>query len=60
MDFFKRHETALYGEKYKLGPSDIWNIDETGVSTVQKLKKKVSAQCVNKLEGSCRGSEVNW
>ena len=38
-------------EKYKLGPSDIWNIDETGVTTVQKLKKKVSAQGVKQVGG---------
>ena len=38
-------------EKYKLGSSDIWNIDATGVTTVQKLYKNVSAQCVKQVGG---------
>lgn len=35
--FFEKYRSVI--ERYKLSPSRIWNMDETGVTTVQKPKK---------------------
>ena len=36
-------------DRYKFTPIDIWNVDETGVSTVQKPNKVVALKDVKKV-----------
>ena len=43
-------------DRYKFTPNDIWNADETGVSTVQKPNKVVALKCVKQV-GSITSSE---
>ena len=43
-------------DRYKFTPNDIWNVDETGVSTVQKPNKVVALKGV-KQAGSITSSE---
>lgn len=48
-------------EKYKFSPSNIFNCDETGVSTVHKQQKVLSLKCnrqVGKLTSAERGKNV--
>ena len=43
-------------DRYKFTPNDIWNVDETGVSTVQKPNKVVALKGVKQI-GSITSSE---
>ena len=43
-------------DRYKFTPNDIWNVDETGVSTVQKPNKVVALKGVKQV-GSITSSE---
>ena len=43
-------------DRYKFTPNDIWNVDETGVSTVQKPNKVVALKGVKHV-GSITSSE---
>ena len=43
-------------DRYKFTPNGIWNVDETGVSTVQKPNKIVASK-VEKQVGSITSSE---
>ena len=43
-------------DRYKFTPNDIWNVDETGVSTVHKPNKVVALKGVKKV-GSITSSE---
>ena len=43
-------------DRYKFTPNDIWNVDETGVSTVQKPNKVVALKGVKQV-GSLTSSE---
>lgn len=38
------YDCAVNLDKYKFTPSRIWNVDETGITTVQKPKKVVAAR----------------
>ena len=51
--FYKLAEVM---DRYKFMPNDIWNVDETGVSTVQKPNKVVALKGV-KQAGSITSSE---
>ena len=51
--FYKLAEVM---DRYKFTPNDIWNVDETGVSTVQKPNKVVALKGV-KQAGSITSSE---
>lgn len=38
-------------DRYKFDPNDIWNVDETGITTVQKPSKTVGAKGVKQVGG---------
>lgn len=47
--FFKNLEKIF--DKYELSPDRIWNVDETGVTTVQKLSKVLAAKGKRQVGG---------
>lgn len=51
--FFTNLESVL--EKYKFAPSRIFNVDETGISTVQKPTKQLGPKGVKQF-----GSKISW
>lgn len=68
MTSFNRHNVSeffnnlgkLY-EKYKFGSQDVWNIDETGVTTVQKSSKIIASKGMKQVGAATseeRGSLV--
>lgn len=52
--FFEKYREVL--QRYNISPSRIWNVDETGVTTVQK-PKKVVAQRGSKQVGAVTSAE---
>ncbi|KMQ88629.1 tigger transposable element-derived protein 6-like protein [Lasius niger] len=66
MTSFNRHNISeffnnlgeLY-EKYKFGPQDVWNIDETGVTTVQKPSKIIASKGMKQVGAATSGERGN-
>ncbi|XP_018571449.1 jerky protein homolog-like [Anoplophora glabripennis] len=60
-EFFNNYETVM--KKYKFSPNDIYNIDETGVTTVMKGVKIVAstgAKQVEQISSAERGELVTF
>ena len=53
-NFFEKLAEVM--DRHKFTPNDIWNVDETGVSTVQKPNKVVALKGVKQI-GSITSSE---
>jgi len=66
MTSFNRHNVSeffnnlgeLY-EKYKFGSQDVWNIDETGVTTVQKPSKIIASKGMKQVGAATSGERGN-
>ena len=54
-DFFKLLETAI--DKYQITPQNIYNVDETGISTVPKSHSKILASTGKRQVGTLTSAE---